>query len=130
MKHSHSCQSMPFAGSSSGTESKCVNNPEVVVTPSNINTNQEALLQQLELARQKSRSTFLDRPRAKSEELMVVKQKFPHQMPDAQKNGGCSSGSQNGRHRMQSDSCLQTAGKTTTKLYHFFPLSLLIWLNE
>jgi hypothetical protein len=33
----------------------------------------------------KSRSTFLDRPRAKSEELMVVKQKFPHQMPDAQK---------------------------------------------
>ena len=33
----------------------------------------------------KSRSTFLDRPRAKSEELMVVKKKFPHQMPDAQK---------------------------------------------
>ena len=46
-----------------------------------------------------SRSTcFLERPRAKSEELMIVKQKFPHQMLDAQKNK---------RHRLSSDSYLQ-----------------------
>ena len=46
-----------------------------------------------------SRSTcFLERPRAKSEELMIVKQKFPHQMLDAQKNK---------RQRLSSDSYLQ-----------------------
>ena len=45
----------------------------------------QAAIQQNTIFNLKSRSTFLDRPRAKSEELMVVKQKFPHQMPDAQK---------------------------------------------
>ena len=49
------------------------------------------------------------RPRARSEELMVVKQKFPHQMPDAQKTK-CNLADDDLvlRKRMQSDSCLET----------------------
>merc|ERR1719203_173862 len=87
--------------------------PKVVVT-----NDQEVLSKKLEFARQRSRSTFLDRPRAKSEELMVVKQKFPHQMPDAQKkqnnsthpnNNSTTTANSECRQRMQSDSCLQTA---------------------
>ena len=78
---------------------------------------------------------FVFRPRARSEELMVVKQKFPHQMPDAQKNK-CNS-----RQRMQSDSCLETfSGKhRDTKKYvveapfmfclHFYFMHIL-WLHS
>ena len=81
------------------------------VTTVRVNNDQEALSKQLEFVRQKSRSTFLDRPRAKSEELMVVKQKFPHQMPDAQKKQNQA------RQRMQSDSSLQTTGTKHTNCH-------------
>ena len=92
----------------------------VLASTSSLNTDQEALSKQLELAKIQSRSTFLDRPRAKSEELMVVKQKFPHQMPDAQKNK---------RQRLRSDSCLQKSGKVFT-VWKFHDFSITQFLHE
>lgn len=120
MKHSHSCQSMPVQNKVDQTSPAISSSEDSSVEPrAKVNTDQEALSKQLEFVRQKSRSTFLDRPRAKSEELMVVKHKFPHQMPDAQKKQlHITSRS---RQRMQSDSCLQTAGTIScfSKCLHF-----------
>ena len=101
---SNSSSEQPNSSSVKSSSSKMV-----LASSSSLNTDQEALSKQLELAKIQSRSTFLDRPRAKSEELMVVKQKFPHQMPDAQKNK---------RQRLRSDSCLQKSGKFW-EIFHF-----------
>lgn len=120
MKHSHSCQSMPVHHHQHKVESPNSSEDSSIEPRAKVNTDQEALSKQLEFVRQKSRSTFLDRPRAKSEELMVVKHKFPHQMPDAQKKQLAITSR---RQRMQSDSCLQTAGKLD-KLDSFSILSL------
>ena len=103
---SNSSSDQPNSSSVKSSSSKMV-----LASSSSLNTDQEALSKQLELAKIQSRSTFLDRPRAKSEELMVVKQKFPHQMPDAQKNK---------RQRLRSDSCLQKSGKLKEILFVMF----------
>jgi hypothetical protein len=75
-----------------------------------LNNDQDVLSKKLEQLRQLSRSsTLIDRPRAKSEELMVVSSansKFPHQLPNAQKRQQQQQQQSQLRRRLQSDSSL------------------------